>query len=180
MKAKHGIMLMLIVAGMTSACENLPAAPEGPAVNPSAYRTTAFGPAERVLEEYVWDLDGIVLPLECPGGTYSDDVMIEGSVVERYMLITDGNGSAHMRVHTMPVGMRGVSVHSGEQYRVREREQRSAMQHMNGSTGSYRQTLSMFGRDSHHKFDLVFSGHYRQGPDGETVVERNQLKIDCR
>jgi hypothetical protein len=180
MRAKRRMMLMLVVAGITGACEKLPMTPETAAGSASAYQHAAYGPAERVLEEYLWNMDDHVYPLECPDGSFSDDVRIEGSVFERYMLIVDGSGGLHLRIHSMPVDLSGVSVHTGEYYRVREREQRSGTKLMNGLTGSYRQTLSMFGRDSHRSFSLVFSGHYREGPDGEIVVERNQLRVECR
>jgi hypothetical protein len=179
MRATLRIMLLL-VAGITGACEKLPMTPEPYAGNPSAYLDGATGPAERILEEYLYDMDDSVYRLECPDGSFSDDVRISGSVFERYMMIIDGSGGLHLRVHSMPVDLRGASVHTGEQYRVQEREQRSATKLRNGLTGSYRQTLSMFGRDSHRRFTMVFSGHYREGPDGEMIVERNQLEFECR
>lgn len=180
MRATFRIMMLMVVAGITGACEELPMTLATSAGNPSAYLDAAYGPAERVLEEYLYDMDDHVYPLECPDGSFSDEVRITGSVFERYMMIIDGSGGLHLRVHTMPVDLRGVSVHTGEQYRVQEREQRSGTKLMNGLTGSYRQTLSMFGRDSHRRFSMVFSGHYREGPDGEFVVERNQLRFECR
>lgn len=180
MRWNRGVYLTLIAATLVAgACDNMPAAPDSG--SPIAqYASSAFGSAERVLEEYLWDLDDSFLPLECPNGSFSDEIALEGQIYERHMLVFDGNGGLHLQMHTMPVGVRGVSTITGEEYRVQEREQRTGLKSKNGLRGSYRQVLRVFGKDSHVKYSLVFSGHYNEGPDGEMIVERDRLEIECR
>jgi hypothetical protein len=180
MRWNASVYLTLITAALVSgACDNLPAAPEsGYPMAPNA--SSASGPAERLLQESLWDFENSRFPLECPNGSFTDEIAIEGHLYERYMMITDANGGFHLQLHTMPVGMRGVSTITGEEYRVQERQQITALANRNGLRGSYRQVVRMFGKESHLKFSLVSSGHYNEGPDGELIVQRDHFEIECR
>lgn len=180
MRWNRRLYLTMIAATLVAgACDNMPAAPDS-ASPITPYASSAAGPAERVLEEYLWDFEDSVFPLECPNGSFTDEIAVEGLLYERYMIITDANGGFHLQLHTMPVGVRGVSTITGEEYRVQERQQQTALANKNGFRGSYRQVLRMFGKESHVKFSLVSRGHYNEGPDGELIVQRDHFEIECR
>jgi hypothetical protein len=79
----------------------------------------------------------------------------------------------------MPIGVRGVGETSGEEYRVREAEHATYSQKAGGATGSFRQTLRLAGRDSGRRFRLVSFGHYAVNANGELVVDRSELRLEC-
>lgn len=80
----------------------------------------------------------------------------------------------------MPVGVRGFGLSGGEQYRVQEREQRTNLQRGDGSTGSYRQVLRLFSKESHRSMSLVSSGNYHEDAAGERIIQRDDLRVTCR
>jgi hypothetical protein len=80
----------------------------------------------------------------------------------------------------MPVGLRGVGVDSGEEFRVTERDHAVSNQHRAGGTGTYRQVLKLVGKDTQRTFWLVFSGYYMISKDGSVTVTRDKERIVCR
>jgi len=80
----------------------------------------------------------------------------------------------------MPVGLRGTGEWSGEEFRVSEENRGVANQRLAGGAGTYRQELKMVGRDTHRTFWLVATGGYIVSADGDLIVSRSALSVDCR
>jgi hypothetical protein len=146
----------------------------------------AFAAAERIVEESLYDLSGVQFAFAC-----SDDgeelpidqgelIAIEGQIYEKITLLRDGKGEYHYTLHTMPVGLRGVGVESGEEFRVTERQHQVSNSLELSGSGTYRQELKMVGKDTKRTFWLVTSGFYRIDHDGNTAVTRDRERVVCR
>ena len=107
-------------------------------------------------------------------------IAIEGLIYERLVSLIDGTGRLHYNMSTMPVGLRGVGVTSGEEFRIKETYHAGGSQRLAGGTGSYRGQLKMVGKDTHRTFWLMYSGHYNIAPDGTVRVSRDRLSSVCR
>ena len=170
---------LLAASILLAACGETPVQPA-----PRSARTASatVAPTERTVEERLYDLGDIptLTRIECADGSASELVRLEGSIFERTVYLVDATGAYHVSRHTMPIGVRGVGEESGEEYRVREAERGTYTQTAMGATGSFRQTLRLVGRDSGSSFLLVFSGHYAVNANGELVVDRSELRLECR
>lgn len=141
--------------------------------------------AERTVDEFLYELDGLYMfpcsedgePLPDTDGELID---MEGQIYERITLIIDGSGEYHYRSNTMPIGVRGVGLTSGEEFRVRESDKVIANQRLEGGTGSYREELTLVGRDTHRSYKLVSTGHYVIAADGTIKVSKGTLSTECR
>jgi hypothetical protein len=79
----------------------------------------------------------------------------------------------------MPIGLKGVGMVSGEEYRVKEQESAVYNQNQMGAVGSYRQIMKLVGLDSRLKYSLVGGGHYTINANGQISVERDKLVLKC-
>ena len=151
-----------------------------------ATQTSASGGVERTVEEALYDLSGSFFTFSCSddGEPLSDGdgelIELEGHVYERITYQTDAAGGIHFRLNTMPVGLRGVGVDSGEEFRIRESEFFVASQRLAGNAGSFRQELELTGRDTHRTYSMVSKGHYVIGADGTIKVSRESVQRNCR
>ena len=142
--------------------------------------------AERTVFEALYDMSDSLYTFPCSeegellpetDGEYID---IEGHIFERLVFLIDGTGEYHYHASTMPVGLRGVGVTSGEEFRIKEDDRQIANQKFAGGTGSYSGQLKMVGKDTHRTFWLMFAGHYNIAPDGTVKVSRDRLSTECR
>lgn len=142
--------------------------------------------AERTIEERFYDLDGIYYHFDCgPDGEplangTGELIRMEGKVYERIMLLRDGKGNYHFLMHTMPIGVRGVGVDSGEEFHAMERDHRVSNAVGLGGTGSYRQEVKLVGKRTKRTWWLVSSGSYRIDQDGNTTVSRDTERFVCK
>ena len=148
--------------------------------------TAQDGGAERIVLEHLYDLSDSLYSFPC-----SDDgepvpeedgelIEVEGQVYERITLHTDGGEGIHYRVNTMPVGIRGVGIVSGEEFRIMEDSQFISRQRVDSLTGSYYERFKLVGKDTHRTFWLVAKGHYHIAADGTVKVSRDTLSTECR
>lgn len=119
--------------------------------------------------------DGEVIP-----ETDGELIDIEGQIYERLVFLIDGTNEYHYQMRIMPVGLRGVGVTSGEEFRITEADQRTGSQRLAGGTGSFRGHLKMIGKDTHRTFWMTYGGHYNIAPDGTVKVSREDLRTECR
>ena len=170
---------LLAASILLAACGETPLQP-----TPRSPRTpsAAVAPTERTVDERLYDLGDIptLTRIECADGSASELVRLEGMIFERTTYLKDATGAYHVTRHTMPIGVRGVGEQSGEEYRVREADQGTYNQTAMGATGSFRQTLVLVGRDSGSSFRMVFFGSYAVNANGELVVDRSELRLECR
>jgi hypothetical protein len=174
------IPALAALTSLIAACDNAPLEP----VNGEA--APQFSAAERTVDEALYDLtdsffafacseDGDVLPID-----EGELVRLEGKIFERVTLTRDGAGGYHFLYHTMPVGLRGTGVTSGEEFRVTERDHGVGNQRLDANVGRYKQVLKMVGRDTGRTFWMVSSGNYRISADGEFARTRDRETLACR
>lgn len=168
---------------------SLPVAAAGPAParpEPLAVQDPSAAAAERLLIENLNDLSGAYYPMPCSADgeplppAERDLVRLEGKIYERLSAVTDGAGGVHVAVNTMPVGVRGTLVSTGEGFRVSEEFRSLANLRTTGDSGSFRWTLKMVGLETRRTYWLVQSGNYRVAGDGTVVVDRGVFAIQCR
>jgi hypothetical protein len=81
----------------------------------------------------------------------------------------------------MPVGLRGVGVDSGEEFRVTERGHFMGNSHETSpGNGTYRQELKLVGTATHRTFWVVYNGYYHVSKDGSAELTRDKERIVCR
>jgi len=142
--------------------------------------------AERIVLEHLYDLSDSLYSFPC-----SDDgepvpeedgelIEVEGQVYERMTLHTDSAEGLHYSVNTMPVGIHGVGLVSGEEFRIKEDSLTIARQRLTGLSGSYRDTFKLVGKDTRRTYWLVSKGHYVIAADGTVKVSRDSLTTECR
>ncbi|HSK20254.1 MAG TPA: hypothetical protein VK912_13960 [Longimicrobiales bacterium] len=185
-----------LIAQVTAGCDS-PAGPdlEHAAPGPmqvgesAAHAASLAAPApgsERSVSEALYDLTDVHFVFSCSeDGDVLDPgegelVRMEGSIYERMTLLRDASGGHHMTAHSMPVGLRGEGVISGEEFRVAEREHSTANVTARRFTGTYRQELKLVGQDTRRTFWIVWSGHYTVTADDRIIVQRDSEHVQCR
>ena len=166
---------------ITTACDRAPVEPADRSASPQFSNGV-----ERSVDQALYDVtgsffvfactdDGEVLPID-----QGEQVEMQGQVFERVTYMMDGAGGYHFLYHTMPVGLRGIGVTSGEEFRVIERDHGVANQRYAGVVGRYRQEFKMVGRDTGRTFWFVFSGTYLIGQDGTVKRYRDTETVQCK
>lgn len=179
LKRGGGLAAWMLTAGL-AACQDLPtdAAPVAE-IGSGAF---AMG-AERMVEEAFYDLTDsyFVFPCDADGEftEVGEQVRMEGGVFERFTAMITPSGSVHATWHTMPVGLRGVGVDSGEAFRVKEAQHSSSVTTRAGYAGSYRSVLTLVGKETGRRATLRFSGTLRVTEDDRIIVERDIARLDC-
>jgi len=146
----------------------------------------ATGGVERTVQEALYDFSDSFYTFACSDNgellpdTDGERIDLEGYLYERITYQTDAAEGVHFRLNTMPVGLRGVGVDSGEEFRIRESEFFVASQRLTGNVGSFRQEVKLTGQDTHRTYSLVSRGHYVIGADGTIKVSRESLERECR
>lgn len=126
------------------------------------------------------DMTGTVYQIACEPGVTSEPVALEGEIVYRFNVVTDGRGGVHINFVARPNGLRGVGLDSGEVYRVAEHAQESWTTTPTARNGSYRSRLTMVGRESGQRFTAVYYGHYTMNAKGDIVAGRGDSYVECR
>lgn len=122
-------------------CGRLPVQPSDASPPQAMAGHTAASPAERTVTESLYDMTDVLFNFRCSDqGEVLDDhegelVRLEGKVFARFTVLRDGAGSFHVTWHTMPIGLGGTGVTSGEAFRVTEREQGGSNQTLMGLSG---------------------------------------------
>jgi hypothetical protein len=157
-------------------------APLLPQVESSVFASAA----EHTVEERLTDFDGVFFSFACSADGVPIDpeegelVRMQGQLYQKHTTRRDAQGGFHITLQSMPVGLVGFGVTSGEEFRVIEREHASYNQTKAGYNGAWRAELKMTGQDTKRTFWLVFSGNYRLSAEGDLVVERESQTVVCR
>ena len=171
---------LLVAMIALAACErsDTPTAPATLGAIPTAAQSNAAG-AERSVAEWLYDVAGSLIGVECTDGRLSELVELQGQIFERFTVVSNPAGGYHTVYHTMPIGLRGTGVESGEEFRVKWNDHGSWGQTTMGLVGTYRQVLKLVGDASGRSFSLIVRGHYTINANGEIVVDREKLAADC-
>ena len=166
-------------------CSLSPAPSAAPVSRPTPQGQSPNG-AERTVLESLFDItdsyysfpctaDGELLPI-----TDGELLLMEGQIYERWSIVLDGAGNYHSNLAIMPIGLRGTSVETGEEFRVSEENKNIANQRLEGGSGMFRQVIKMVGKDTHRQFRLVAAGNYNISSDGVIVSDRFVYREECR
>lgn len=171
---------LLVAALAIAACDrsSTPTAPATAAGIPTTAQANAGG-AERSVDEWLYDVAGSLIGVECADGRLSELVELQGQIFERFTVVANPAGGYHTVYHTMPIGLQGTGVESGEVFRVKWNDHGSWGQTTMGLVGTYRQVLKLVGSTSGRDFSLIVRGHYRINANGEIAVDREKLAADC-
>jgi hypothetical protein len=171
---------LLVAALALAACDrsDTPTAPAAVAPIPTTAQSSVGG-AERWVDERLFDVAGSSIGVDCADGRLSELVELQGQIFERFTVVANPAGGFHAVYHTMPIGLQGTGVESGEEFRVKWQDHGSWGQTTMGLLGTYRQMLKLVGGTSGREFSLIVRGHYTINANGEIVVEREKLAADC-
>src|SRR5262249_48987246 len=130
---------LAVIGVLVTACGSLSDGSTAPLIAPADRAVASLQPngngAERTVYEAVYDLTGSQTSIECDDGRSSELVALDGKVYERIVEVTLPSGALRTVFQTMPVGLRGTGVESGEEYRVTERDFGSYHQSLMGLSG---------------------------------------------
>ncbi|HSJ65575.1 MAG TPA: hypothetical protein VK922_16910 [Gemmatimonadaceae bacterium] len=168
----------ILAVALLAACADAPTPTSPSAATPRATLTSSKG-AERLVDEWLYDLDGVFTWFICADGTESELIAMQGQIYERYTAVLTPAGGLHATSHTMPIGLAGVGAESGEEYRVKEGHHGTVSQTLMGYVGTFRQSFELIGRESRRTFRVVTTGHYVANANGEIVVERDRMRTEC-
>jgi hypothetical protein len=169
----------LIVA--TVACDRAPTSPAAAPIRdvPSLAARDVNG-AEREVQERLSDFTDAIVAYPCGDG-YTEEIRLEGQVFTRYTITRDASGGLHSLTQSMPVGLRGIGLSSGAEYKVTEREHGTFNQGAMGQTTStYKSFLNLHAPSIHVRGRLVLGGTFVVNANGELVIERPVLRADCQ
>ena len=171
-------MSVALLAVLVSACERAPTSPTN-AVSARLATSTSRG-AEREVIERIYDFTDALVAFPC-GDNYTEQVRMEGQIFERYTITRDESGGYHSLIHTMPIGLRGIGLTTGAEYRITQREH--GVFHagaMEQTQSSYQSLLRVSAPAIGLRASLVLGGKFVVNANGELVFERPILRADCR
>lgn len=167
---------LVAFAFILAACDGQPTAPASASI---ATPTSVASSVERTVESYISSFDGVLAGFICEDGTTSELVALEGQLFTRNTVTLNPVGTYHVTSHAMPIGLRGVGVETGQEYRVKEQEHMAVTQAETGYSGTLRNVFVLTGRESMETFKLVTISRYVVTPQGELVIERQKERWEC-
>jgi hypothetical protein len=106
---------------------------------------------------------------------------MEGQLFTRYTITRDASGGIHALTQSMPIGLRGIGLTSGAEYKITEREHGTFNQGAMGQTAStYKIFLNASAPSIHVRARLVAGGTFVVNANGQIVFERPVLRADCQ
>jgi hypothetical protein len=138
--------------------------------------------ARRFTQDELYDFGGDgVVQFTCEDGTQSEPVQLFGTLFERYTFTQTPSGGLHYLSSTMPVGLHGVGVVSGQEYRVVERAHSAAhYDEDDQGGGSLHETLILRARDTRETFGITYLVQWRFAGSGDMTVNRWKERETCR
>ena len=171
-----------LLATVASACDRAPTSPSSLVAAPRTVSLSenATGGAEREIAERLSDFTDALVSFPC-GDEYTEQVRMEGAIFERYTITRDGSGGFHVLIHTMPVGLRGIGLTTGAEYRISEREHGVFNQGaMEQTVSSYQSRLVVSAPEIPLRAALVVGGGFVVNANGNVIIERPVLRSDCQ
>lgn len=136
--------------------------------------------ARREVREQLYDLAGSVVMLPCGEYGLTEEVAIEGKIFEKVQWIDDAAGGVHITSSWMPIGIRGVGLESGAEYRIAERENIAYNGTQMGATNAYRYSLTWQAQELGTRGTWTIESKVIVNANGEYVVERGNVGATCR
>ena len=168
---------VLFLVAIAGACDRAPTSPARTTVPAAA--SLAAGGIDRDVQEHLSDFTDAIVAYPCGDG-YTEQIRMEGKVFTRWTLTYDGSGRLHSLTHSMPIGLRGVGVSSGAEYKITEREHGTFNQGaMDQTTSVYKSFLNFSAPSIHARGRLILGGTFVVNANGEVIIERPTLQADC-
>ena len=177
--ASVGLLTALVVA-----CDRAPTAPSTLQSSRIAPTTAAAalssdgGIVWREVTEDLYDWTGTVISFPCGDGE-TEEILMRGQLYWRSTVMVDPALGLHTTLHTMPVGMGGVGLTTGAEYRIAEGD-KSVFNTGMGETGYYQHSLHLSAPELRLHLRLVIGGRFTTNANGEVVVERPTFRSECR
>jgi hypothetical protein len=176
----HFGISLAVAAGsvlLLAACGEAPAdSISGPALSGNQIEANS----QSTVQTWVEDMTGVTYQIDCGPSFQTEGVVLQGQIVYRFNVVVDGRGGVHISSGARPVGLRGVGLETGQQYRVSEHSHESWLTAPTVTMGSYRSTLTMVGVESKQRFTVVHSGLFVLNAEGELTVARGDDQVECR
>lgn len=188
MSSAHSRLRLVAVALLTlaAACSDASTAPRPADVQADRASPKlmlgmdAGGEPRRELTTDVYDLSGSLVQLPCGEDGYTEEIEMQGQIFASYALVRDAAGGLHVTAQWMPVGMRGVGVTSGAEYRVAEREHIAFNGNQMNALGIFRHTIDFHAPAIGVRGSWVVTGRWVTNANGEVVMERQGIHAECR
>ena len=162
---------------LAAACDSTPTAP-AEAVLLDQGAAVAAQP-ERVVEEYVYDLDGVQIVGWCGDYEVGEPVALTGRIVETIVVTQLPNGLDQVSVSAMPVDVAGTGVESGDPYQVIAQDRYSGRASEGGAGGRYSYRIWFRNRITGATFYFTTTGVYRLDESENIIVERERERSSC-
>ena len=174
----------VLIATLFIACDQSPTDPTLQSSRLVASSAAATSLAEngdgawREVTEDLYDLSDVVVSFPCGDG-FTEDIKMRGQLFWRSTVTVDGAGGLHTVLHTMPIGMGGVGLTTGADYRIAQTES-SVFNTAMGEAGYYQHSLRVSAPELRLQLRLVIGGRFTTNANGAVVVERPILRADCK
>jgi hypothetical protein len=165
---------------LLGACADAPTAPIA-----SAPRLDVAGDekgAQRYTYDELYEFGGdSYVQFTCEDGTESEPVQLFGQIFERYTFMQTPSGRLQYVSSTMPVGLYGIGLVSGQEYRVVEREHYSVRYDEDDQGGgSLHETILLRATDTHETFGITYLVQWRFAGSGDMIVNRWKELERCK
>ena len=144
-----------------------------------AHDADPFSPHREVTVDTI-DLAGSTVAVPCGEDGYTEMMQMEGKIFVRTQDVRDEAGGFHSIVHSMPVGLRGIGLESGAEYRLSEHEHGNFNDNGMGRGSSYQIRLSWHAPALRARGTWVLTSHFTVNANGDLVRERSELRTECR
>ena len=132
----------------------------------------------REVTEDLYDFSDVVVSFPCGDG-FTEDIQMHGQLFWRSTVTENGAGGLHTSLHTMPIGMGGVGLTTGAEYRIAQTESSIFNTSAMGETGFYQHSLRVSAPELRLQLRLVIGGRFTTNANGQVVVERPILRAAC-
>jgi len=165
---------------LLGACADTPTAPA--ATSAPQLNVAGENGAFRYTHDELYDFAGdSYTQFTCEDGTESEPIQLFGQLFERYTFMQTPSGRVQYVSSTMPVGMYGVGLVSGQGYRVVEREQMTVHYDENDKGGgSLHETLILRAKDTRETFGITYLVQWRFAGPGDMIVNRWKELETCK
>ena len=173
---------LVAAALLLGACADATTAPTAPvAATPSFEMKDGPGAIRSTLTylDEIWE--GEIVQFTCQDGRQSEPIQLSGQMFERHAFMLTPSGRTLHVESSMPVGVKGVGLVTGQEYRVADRTQGTAHYDENDAGGGSRhETLLLRGLETGETYGITYIIQWRMGGPGEILVNRWKEMETCR
>jgi hypothetical protein len=185
----HFRLAAVALVVLAAACSEGSTGPKPGAVSQSkavpklmlAMHDDPFDPRREVVVDTM-DFTGSLQAIPCSNetdGAYTELMEMEGLIITRSQVIRDEAGGYHYSSQWMPVGLRGIGVESGAEYRIAERENINFNSSTMRDGSTFRYVIRWSAPDLGTRGTWEVMSHYTVNANGELVRENSEVRVSC-